>query len=61
MRSDRTTQLLVRWLPLAAALGSLAFLAGSVVYLAGGPILSKDFWWHLKLGEIYWAVGPWLE
>lgn len=61
MRADRTTQLLVRWLPLAVALGSLAFLAGSIVYLAGGPILSKDFWWHLKLGEIYWAVGPWLE
>lgn len=61
MRADRTTHLLVRWLPLAVAFGALAFLAGSVLYLAGGPILSKDFWWHLELGEIYWAVGPWLE
>ncbi len=51
----------MRWLPLGVALGSLAFLAGSILYLAGGPILSMDFWWHLKLGEIYWAVGPWLE
>jgi hypothetical protein len=61
MRSDRVIQFLAHWLPLALAFGALAFLAGSVVYLAGGPILSKDFWWHLKLGEIYWAVGPWLE
>jgi hypothetical protein len=61
MRSDRAIQFLAHWLPLALAFGALAFLAGSVVYLAGGPILSKDFWWHLKLGEIYWAVGPWLE
>lgn len=61
MQSQRIMQLLVRWLPLVVAFGSLAFLAGLVVCVAGGPILSKDFWWHLKLGEIYWAEGPWLE
>jgi hypothetical protein len=61
MRSDRTTQLLMHWLPLSVALGSLGLLAGFVVYLAAGPIMANDFWWHLKLGEIYWAEGPWLE
>lgn len=47
-------------LPAALAGGSLAVLAVLVLYLAGGPILADDFWFHLKMGEVYANHGPWL-
>jgi hypothetical protein len=51
-----------RWtaLPTVVAVGCLAVLAALVLYLAGGPILADDFWFHLKMGEVYATLGPWL-
>jgi integrase len=39
--------------------GALAFawLVFLVLYLAGRPLGTDDFWWHLKLGEIYLRLG----
>lgn len=39
------------------ALSSLLVLAAAVLYLAGRPLSTNDFWWHLKLGEIYATQG----
>ena len=39
------------------AMASLWYVAGNVLLIAGGPIASNDFWWHLELGESYWENG----
>jgi hypothetical protein len=45
----------------AAALTLLAGCAMTlmVVVLAGGPIRTPDFWFHLEAGEAYVREGPW--
>jgi hypothetical protein len=40
----------------AASFGLILVLA---VLLAGGPVATADFWWHLKMGEVYAAEGLW--
>ena len=40
----------------ALCLGLLALL---LLYIAGGPILPDDLWWHVKMGEVYATEGPW--
>jgi hypothetical protein len=42
------------------ALAALGGLAGCVLYLAGGPLLDNDVWWHLAHGRAYLESGPWL-
>jgi len=41
---------------LAAAAAAFVLLA--LVVLAGAPLATADFWWHLKMGEVYVAEGP---
>ncbi len=43
------------WIALACA----SFVTALVVHLAGGPIVTDDLWWHLKMGEAYLALGLW--
>jgi len=43
------------------AIASLLYVAGYILIIVGGPIASNDFWWHLELGERYWAEGLWLD
>lgn len=47
----------------AALLSHLAALVvvGLLLVSAGQPIFTDDVWWHLGLGEIYAAQGPWLD
>ncbi|MCG8591207.1 MAG: hypothetical protein MJE66_18095 [Proteobacteria bacterium] len=35
-------------------------LVAFVVYLAGAPHQSDDFWFHLAMGEAFASAGPWL-
>jgi hypothetical protein len=46
--------------PLIVAAVALAILIALLVYAAGRPIDNNDFWWHLKMGEIFAQQGPWL-
>lgn len=46
--------------PVAAAALALAVLAAALVVLAGRPLATDDFWWHLKMGELYVTRGLWL-
>lgn len=41
-----------------AALG-LAIVAALTLYLAAAPTFTNDFWFHLKMGEVYWLEGLW--
>ena len=41
----------------AACLGLSTVL---LLLFAGGPVYTDDLWWHLKLGETFAAVGPWI-
>ena len=41
------------------AAASLMFVVALSLYLAGAPIFTNDFWFHLKMGEVYWLEGPW--
>jgi hypothetical protein len=36
-------------------------VAGLVVVAAGQPLFAEDSWWHLGMGEVYTASGPWLD
>ncbi len=38
---------------------ALVAVAGMNLYLAGAPTFTNDFWFHLKMGEIYASEGPW--
>ncbi len=37
----------------------LLFVVTLSVYLAGAPTFTNDFWFHLKMGEVYWLEGLW--
>jgi len=41
------------------AVAGLLFVVALSLYLAGAPIFTNDFWFHLKMGEVYWLEGPW--
>lgn len=43
---------------LVAAAGAV-FVCALTFYLAFAPTFTNDFWFHLKMGEVYWALGPW--
>ncbi|MGK0485187.1 MAG: hypothetical protein ACJAYI_000695, partial [Myxococcota bacterium] len=43
---------------LVAAAGA-AFVLALTLYLAFAPTFTNDFWFHLKMGEVYWTLGPW--
>ena len=47
----------------ADTLALAAFLCASalVLALAGRPLATDDTWWHLKLGEVYAAHGPFVD
>ncbi len=45
----------------AVAVVSLAFVLVVLLVLVGRPLGTDDLWWHLKLGEIYAEVGPFVE
>ncbi len=47
----------LRRLGLAAGLAAALAVAGRVLWLAGAPILTADFWWHLALGEVFVREG----
>jgi tetratricopeptide (TPR) repeat protein len=38
---------------------SLGIIVVSAVFWAAAPIASDDLWWHLSLGELFRAQGPW--
>jgi len=46
-------------LPTQVAALCLGLLALLLLYIAGGPIMTDDLWWHLKMGEVYATEGPW--
>ncbi|MBW2388753.1 MAG: hypothetical protein JRG89_09975 [Deltaproteobacteria bacterium] len=37
----------------------LLFVAALSLYLAAAPTFTNDFWFHLKMGEVYWLEGLW--
>ncbi|MCP4035897.1 MAG: hypothetical protein GY733_03085, partial [bacterium] len=41
-----------------AALGFVTLLS---LYLAAAPVFTNDFWFHLKMGEVYASEGLWPE
>jgi tetratricopeptide (TPR) repeat protein len=41
-----------------AAVAALS-MAAMIAYVAGGPIRTNDFWFHLEAGEAYATQGPW--
>ncbi len=45
--------------PIQVAALCLGLLALLLLYIAGGPILTDDLWWHVKMGEVYTTEGPW--
>jgi hypothetical protein len=39
-----------------------ALAIGALVLVASGqPLFAEDTWWHLGMGEVYAARGPWLD
>ena len=46
-----------RFLIHVAALAVCGLLLASV----GQPLFAEDSWWHLAMGEVYAAQGPWLD
>ncbi|MDJ0851492.1 MAG: hypothetical protein QNK04_24210 [Myxococcota bacterium] len=40
---------------------SLAFVLLVLLVLVGRPLATDDLWWHLKLGEIYAQLGPFVD
>ena len=51
----------VRILPGVFLHGSALAVAGLVLVSAGQPLFTDDMWWHLAMGEVHVAQGPWLE
>jgi len=43
----------------ALAAAALACLAALQLYLAARPLSTDDLWWHLAMGKVYSARGPW--
>ena len=43
--------------PIASGGIALAIMVGAMLHLAGRPLSTDDFWWHLKMGEIYVTHG----
>ncbi|MCH7868249.1 MAG: hypothetical protein IH881_11180 [Myxococcales bacterium] len=37
----------------------LLFVVALSLYLAAAPTFTNDFWFHLKMGEVYWLEGLW--
>ena len=48
-----------RAVTVTVAVAGLLFVVALSLYLAGAPIFTNDFWFHLKMGEVYWLEGPW--
>ena len=48
-----------RAVTVTVAAAGLLFVVALSLYLAGAPIFTNDFWFHLKMGEVYWLEGPW--
>jgi len=46
-----------RWIVHASALA----VAGLVLVAAAQPLIAEDTWWHLAIGRVYAASGPWLS
>jgi hypothetical protein len=46
-------------IPLFVAAAGLLFVATLSLHLAGAPVFTNDFWFHLKMGEVYWTEGLW--
>jgi len=36
-------------------------VAGAVLVAAAQPLIAEDTWWHLAIGRVYAASGPWLS
>lgn len=49
-----------RWTD-ALALVSLLLALLVLLALVGRPLATDDLWWHMKLGEVYAKLGPWLS
>jgi hypothetical protein len=49
-----------RWADVLAGLSFLLVLMVLLV-LAGRPLATDDLWWHMKLGEVYAELGPWVS
>ncbi len=45
----------------AVAAVSFALLLVVLLVLVGRPLATDDLWWHLKLGEVYAQVGPFVD
>ena len=43
--------------PIALAGIALASVLGAMLHLAGRPLSTDDFWWHLEMGEIHATQG----
>ncbi len=43
--------------PIVLGAIALAIVVGAMLHLAGRPLSTDDFWWHLKMGEIYATQG----
>ncbi|MFP8881429.1 MAG: hypothetical protein VCE43_19295 [Myxococcota bacterium] len=43
--------------PIALGGIALAIMVGAMLHLAGRPLSTDDFWWHLKMGEFYATDG----
>ena len=44
---------------LAVGAMGTAFVVALTLYLAGAPTFTNDFWFHLKMGEVYASEGLW--
>jgi len=53
---SRVIESLPRWLVHASSWTVIGF----VLVAAGQPLFAEDVWWHLAMGEIHLAKGPWL-
>lgn len=49
-----------RWAD-ALAGTSLFLLLIVLLLLVGRPLATDDLWWHMKLGEVYAHLGPWIQ
>lgn len=45
--------------PLVIGAVGLLFVVALSLHLAGAPTFTNDFWFHLKMGEVYWLEGLW--
>jgi len=52
-----TQGLVVRKGPIVLGATALGVLVVAMIHLAGRPLATDDFWWHLKMGEVYATGG----